>query len=83
MEASQMRATVLYGEHGKIIAISKVSNLKEAGSKFTKASMVPGPGQRMIETELSREDESRPLSELHKEYHVDVASSKLAKKPKP
>ena len=47
-----MKATILHDEHGEIIAISKIGNLKEAGSKFLKASMVPGAGQRALEIEL-------------------------------
>jgi hypothetical protein len=74
-----MKATVLHDEHGKIIAISKIGNLKESGSKFTKVGMVAGPGQGMIETELSPEDDARPLRELHTAYRVDVATSKLLK----
>jgi hypothetical protein len=74
-----MKATVLHDEHGKIIAISKIINLKEAGSKFSSFGMVPGPGQRMIETELSPEDHARPLREIHTAYRVDIATSKLVK----
>ena len=74
-----MKATIQHDEHGRIIAISKAANLKEAGSKFTKAGMVAGPGQRIIETELSAEDASRPMRELHTEYRVNAATSKLVK----
>lgn len=74
-----MKASVLHDEHGKIIAISKVGNLKAAGSMFTSAGMIAGPGQRMIETELSAEDAAKPLHDLHKAYRVDVKASKLVK----
>jgi len=75
-----MKATILHDEHGEIIAISKIGNLKEAGSKFLKASMVPGAGQRALEIELGGEEEKRTLRELHAKYRVDVATSKLIKK---
>ena len=74
-----MKATILHDEHGKIIAISKIGNLKQAGSKFTTVGMRPGPHQRMIETELSAEDDARPLPELHTAYRVDITTSKLVK----
>jgi hypothetical protein len=74
-----MKASILHDEHGKIIAISKIGDLKHAGSKFMKVGMVAGKGQRIVETELSAEDSARPLRELHEAYYVDVATSKLAK----
>jgi hypothetical protein len=74
-----MKATLLHDEHGRILAISTAVDLKKAGSKFTKVGMVPGPGQRHLEIELGNEHEKRALSELHKEFHVDLASSKLVK----
>jgi hypothetical protein len=75
-----MKATILHDEHGRIIAISKIGDLKESGSKFAKVGMLPGPGQRMLETELSEKDERLPLRELHSEYRVDSAAGKLVKK---
>jgi hypothetical protein len=75
----KMKASVLHDEHGKIIAISKIGDLKHTGSKFTKVGMVPGRGQRIIETELSAEDNAGSLRELHEAYHVDIATSKLVK----
>ena len=75
-----MKANVLHDEHGRILAISKAVDLKQVGSKFTRFGMVPGPGQRMVEVELSREDESRPLRELHAHYRVDAAGARLVKR---
>ena len=75
-----MKTAILHDEHGKILSVSKVGDLKAAGSKFARVGMVPGPGQRLVEIELSAEDEKRPLRELHAAYRVDVASSKLTKK---
>ena len=75
-----MKSTILHDEHGEIVAISKIGNLKEAGSKFVKVGMVPGAGQRVLEIELSREEEKRTLRDLHAEYRVDLATSKLIKK---
>lgn len=74
-----MKATILYDEHGTILAISKAVDLKTAGSKFTRVGMVPRRGQLMIEAELSPEDDARPLRELHAAYRVDSATSKLVK----
>lgn len=74
-----MKATILYDEHGTILAISKAVDLKAAGSKFSKVGMVPRRGQRLIEAELSGEDDARPLRELHTAYRVDPASAKLVR----
>jgi hypothetical protein len=75
-----MKATILHDEHGRIIAISRIGDLKKAGSKFVEVGMIPGAGQRMLEIELSGKVEGRSLLELHKEYRVDLATSKLVKK---
>lgn len=75
-----MKAAVLHDEHGRILSVSKVGDLKAAGSKFSRVGMIPGPGQRLIEVEMSKEDDKRPLRELHAAYRVDTASSKLVKK---
>lgn len=74
-----MKAAILHDEKGNIIAISKVGNFKAAGSKFVTVGMVPGPGQGIVETELSAEDDARTLTELHTFYRVDKATSKLVK----
>ncbi|MGA7081320.1 MAG: hypothetical protein WBQ43_16235 [Terriglobales bacterium] len=75
-----MKATILHDEHGAIIAIAKVGDLKKAGSKFASIAMIPRPGHRLLEIKFSAELEKKPLPELHKEYRVDIASSKLVKK---
>jgi hypothetical protein len=75
-----MKAAILHDEHGQIIAISTIGDLKAAGSKFVKVGMVPRPGQHMLEIDLSPELQKRPLLELHKEYRVDRTASKLVKK---
>jgi hypothetical protein len=80
MEQRAMITAILHDEHGRILSVSKVGNLKAAGSKFTRVGIVPGPGQRLIEIELSKADEKRTLRELHTGYRVDVASGKLVKK---
>jgi len=77
-----MKTTILHDEHGQIIAISKIVDLQKAGSKFVSVGMIPGPGQRMLEIDLNGELDSRSLRHLHKEYRVDVATSKLVRKPK-
>lgn len=75
-----MKATVLYDEHGQILAISNTDDREEAGSKFDRAGMVPGPGQRILDVELSDDDAGRPLPKLHQEYRVDLATSTLTQK---
>jgi hypothetical protein len=78
-----MKATILHDEHGRIIAISKIGDLKKAGSKFVNVGMVPGKGQRALEVDLSKELASRPLRELHDQYHLDMVTSKLVRKTEP
>jgi hypothetical protein len=75
-----MKATILHDEHGKIIAIAQTAEPKAAGSKFDVVAMVPRTGQRVFETELDGELTSKPLRELHEQFQVDVASSRLVKK---
>jgi hypothetical protein len=74
-----MKTAILHDEHGRILSVSKVGDLKAAGSKFTKVGMVPGANQKLVEIELSDDDEKLSLSELHARYRVDVASVKLVK----
>jgi hypothetical protein len=75
-----MRAEVLHDEQGEIIAISRVGDLPASGSKFTKVGMVPAEGQSLLEVELSAQDETRPLREMHEDYRVDTSAKKLVKK---
>ncbi len=75
-----MKTMILHDERGHILSVSKVGDLKAAGSKFTSVGMVPGAGQHLIEVELSADDERRPLRELHDAYRVDTASKRLVKK---
>jgi hypothetical protein len=75
-----MKTTILHDEHGRILSISKVGELTAAGSKFMRVGMVPAAGQRLLELELSSEDEQRSLSDLHRSYRVDVAGQKLVHK---
>ena len=75
-----MKTTILHDEHGKILSVAKVGDFKGAGSKFARVGMVPGPGQRLVEIELSDADHKRPLHELHAHYRIDVATAKLVKK---
>jgi hypothetical protein len=76
-----MKATIVHDEHGKIISIAKVGDLKAAGSKITKVEIVgTKPNHRVLEIELSSSLESIPTLQLHDEYQVDVAASKLIKK---
>ncbi len=76
-----MKAMILHDEHGKIISIAKVGNLREGGSKFHRVGMVPGAGQLLLEVELDAAQERLPTRELHASHHVDVAASRLVKKP--
>jgi hypothetical protein len=75
-----MKATILHDEQGRIIAISKVVDLKKVGSNFIKAGMVPRPTERVLEVDLDGDLESMPILELHENYHVDVIGLKLLKK---
>jgi hypothetical protein len=79
-EVIQMKVTILHDEHGRIISVSKIGDLKKAGSKFVKVGMLPGPGQWVLEIDLSGDLERKPLLELHNEYHVDPVALKLMKK---
>jgi hypothetical protein len=78
-----MKATVLHDENGRILAISKIEDLKKSGSKLVKAGMIARSGQRSVEINLSKELNSRPLRELHTEYRVDPGTSKLVRKTEP
>jgi hypothetical protein len=75
-----MKTTIIFDERGQIVSISKDVNLKQVGSKFVKAGVAPGKGQRMVRVELSAEHQKMPLRDIHKHYHVDHATSKLVKK---
>lgn len=78
-----MKATVLHDEHGRSIAISKIEGLEKAGGKSVKVGMIARAGQRLVEIKLSKELDTRPLRELHDEYRLDVATSKLVRKAEP
>jgi hypothetical protein len=75
-----MKALILHDEHGKIVAVSRVVDPQVSGSKFTAYGMLPRAGQKVLEIELDKDLESKPLREFHEHYHVDVARSKFVKK---
>ncbi len=75
-----MKTMILHDDRGHILSVSKVGDLKAAGSKFTSVGMVPGAGQHLIEVELSAEDERRALRDLHDAYRVERLSQRLVKK---
>ena len=72
-----MKATVAYDESAEIVAISKAVDLREAGSKFTEAGVLPRQGQYALEVELTGELASTRLRDIHLHYRVDHAASKL------
>jgi hypothetical protein len=74
-----MKAMVLYDQHGKIISVSKVGDLKGTGSKFLRVGMMAGTGQRVLEVQLDAEQQRLPTRELHATHHVDLKTSRLVK----
>ena len=77
-----MKATIIHDEQGQILGISKIGNLKAAGSKFHKVGMIPRPGQHILEIELSKDLDEKPILDLHNGYRVDIATSRLVEKDK-
>ena len=78
-----MKATFLHDQEGRILAISKPVDLKQTGSKFTGAVMVAGRGQRLLDLDLAAEHASKSLRELHEQFQIDLATSRLVKKREP
>ena len=78
-----MKATFLHDQDGRILAISKAVDLKQAGSEFTRVGMVAGRGQQLLELHLAEEHASKSLRELHEQFQIDLATSKLVKKREP
>lgn len=70
-----MKLTILYDEQGRIVATARVRD--------SKAGTIPGPGQRLVEVDLSGELENTPLLDLHKGYHIDLRTSQLTKNGTP
>lgn len=62
-----MNVTVLHDEHGEILGISEIVDLKAAKSNFTRVGIIPGTGHRTTDIELSGGLETKPL-ELYKDY---------------
>jgi hypothetical protein len=75
-----MKVTVVHDDQGEIVAIASIGDLAQAGSKFTRAGLLPGAGQRSVEIELTQEQAARPPREIHASYRVDLASSSLVEK---
>lgn len=78
-----MKATVLYDEHGRILAVSQVEDRDQAGSTFDSVGMVPGPGQRALEAEFPDDLAERAPASLHEEFRVDPVSGSLVRKGSP
>ena len=75
-----MKVTVVHDDRGEIVAIAKIGDLARSGSKFTRAGLLSGEGQSVVEIELSEEQAERPVREIHASYRVDPASSRLVRK---
>jgi hypothetical protein len=75
-----MKVTVVHDDHGEIVSIANIGDLAQAGSKFTRAGLLPGKGQSVVEIELDDEQAARPTREIHALYRVDPASSTLVHK---
>lgn len=75
-----MKVTVVHDDQGEIVAIANTGDLTQAGSKFTRAGLLPGTGQRAIEIELTQEQAAGRIREIHASCRVDPASSTLVRK---
>lgn len=76
-----MKATILYDEHGRIIAISTMDDQKSTKSKFIKVGMIPGAGQRLLDVELEDDLGGLTLLEFQASHRVDIdVGAKLVKK---
>jgi hypothetical protein len=75
-----MKATILHDEHGHIIAIAQVGDLKAAGSKFDRAGILPMSSQQVVEVDLTDDYGKISPLDLPRDYKIDVAYSKLVKK---
>jgi hypothetical protein len=60
----------------------KATVLHDEHGRIIAISKIEDP-QKSGEINLGKELDSRPLSELHNEYRVDVAASKLVRKTEP
>jgi hypothetical protein len=80
---SEMKLIIVHDKNGHIVAISKVVDPKQVGSKFVEVGLIPGKGQRMLEVELTGESDEMPLREIYRLYRVDHARSKLVKSKEP
>jgi hypothetical protein len=75
-----MKTLILHDESGEIIAISNFADLQTSGSKFTEVGMIPAEGQRVLDVDLTGEDEKRSLLELHELYRVNTSAKRLVKR---
>ncbi|MFZ0088274.1 MAG: hypothetical protein WAL63_02120 [Solirubrobacteraceae bacterium] len=75
-----MKITVAHDSSGEIVSMAKIGDLAQAGSKFTRAGLVPGGDQKVVEIDLSDEQAARPMREIHASYRVDPATSTLLPK---
>jgi hypothetical protein len=75
-----MKVTVVHDDQGEIVSIAHVGDLAQAGSKFTRAGLLPGEGQTVVEVELSEEQAALPLRELHTSCRIEPGSSTLVQK---
>jgi hypothetical protein len=67
---------VIHDSKGKVVALGEVHPGPTEGIGV---GAVPGEGQFMFEMEKAGELESKSLSEIHKQFRVDVAGKRLVK----
>lgn len=73
-----MKVSVIHDAQGRIISLSRPEEMKKVGG-FLKVAIVLEPGHRMIELDLSKELEGKPLVEIHRDYQLDLRKQRLVK----
>ena len=75
-----MRVHIVHDDSGRLIAVSRVmsrADLESSGSAFIKAGPVPGPGQHVVETDVSDELVDRGLRAVLDGYRWDISGTAL------
>lgn len=75
-----MKINVVHDSRGEIVSIARIGDLAQAGSRFTRAGLLPGHEQSVAEVELSDEQAARPLREIHASHRVDPVTCRLVRK---
>lgn len=72
-----MKIQILHDAQGRIVGLGRVEPTPRGRKVKAAASLQAGPGQSLLELDITGDVAKRPLSEIYEGYGVDPKGKKL------